>query len=290
MRAALDERANPLSTQGARCSNKAIFVVLGFSAILTAYAMLASVDPSVRLAALLGASILCATAMVVVAMHGLAESRLEAVRSLATGLLDVNARWSDLEAVRREHFKARTTFESLIAAIAAEAEHLREMQSELQRSVNGQRSIEEELLQQRQESLRQARAVEAWQMAAVEYVKGLERICEGDHEQLPPEVAKAYRKCADDFMRLMEPLGLNVIRPAAGIPFDERVHKIEGSEPAQGVSPGHIVRCVGWGFRLPATTIPARVLMPDAAESADKGEPAKGSLDESIAPPPPDHA
>lgn len=191
-------------------------------------------------------------------------ARAHALRGFSQSLLEVNARWTDLEAVRREHYKARTAIESLADGLVDEKADLVATCSELRQLVADRKQTDDELSRQRQETAMLDRKVREWEQVAKEFFQSLERVIEDTAGNLSPEVVKAYEKACRDFARCIGPTGADVIRPEKDAPFDGRLHKIVADEPSSEVMPGHVLRCTAWGFRFPDSIEHARVVLATA--------------------------
>lgn len=170
--------------------------------------------------------------------------KASALYDLPGALNAVRSEVTDLEAVRREHYRARTALEALLK----EAGEYSAQVAELQAGLEDRRRQEEELLEQRQQVIRLTKRVEEWADSAIQLFELLERGLA--HEELAPPYRQALEKTVRDYQRVVAPLGLDVIRPAPGDPLDDRVHRITGEQESNEVAPGTVLIVEGWGFRI----------------------------------------
>jgi len=185
--------------------------------------------------------------LVFFALPSLLNSRNRALSDFETVLREVLSRTGDLEAVRREHYKARTLTEGLVEKVRNQEQELCQIVSRFSESVQVLPRIEQELVTNRQELGNSRRQAKAWEDAAISYYQILERIL--SHEGLPAHYRDYVEKTVDDFSRLVGPLGLHLVRPRLNDLFNGNDCVIEEALPTKEVPVDRIVRCTAWGFQ-----------------------------------------
>lgn len=223
-------------------------------------AFVISERPALQLTLIISSAGLLALACILFAWSGAIDAGTRALIGLPGAMLEINAKLADLEAVRREHYKLRTNIESFSKSVETEKELLAAMRSDIEDVLETTLDHHAEIERHRGESNRRGKALEEWHNAAIEYVHGLERALAHAGE-LSPDAIKAYEKSASDFARLLRPLGIELIRPAPGDEFDDRLHEAAGQSESATVPEGRIVNCRAWGFRSTGGTTRAQVVL-----------------------------
>jgi molecular chaperone GrpE (heat shock protein) len=174
------------------------------------------------------------------------EIRLRAVVDLPEALRRVQDRYTDLEAARKEHYRARTTLDAAIERMEESRQIFAEIQDSFRKVVEAQHRLEDEMIQRRQELGESQRKAEQWQERAIHYIEGVERAL--SHDGLSSDYKAAAERGLEEYVRSLEPVGLRLLRPTVGDAFDAKLHEMAGEEAAEGKSPGTVLRCKQWGI------------------------------------------
>jgi molecular chaperone GrpE (heat shock protein) len=185
---------------------------------------------------------------------------------------DARNQLTDLQAIRKEYHKVRTDLEGVAAQTSASLKTLTDTLAQGLASLDArqkafdQAALDLQKAERDKMDLRQAkgdadRRTEAWQKAAFQFVQVLERTADPE-TGLAEGYLKAAGKLAGDFGRTFGPLGLQLIRPAAGDRFDERIHEFAAEVETAALDPGTVASCAQWGFLLgEVVTAKARVVL-----------------------------
>jgi len=176
---------------------------------------------------------------------------------------------AEVDHIKREQFKTRMLLDQIGETIRQEFNQISASSRETAQQVADKRVVEGELLEKRQEVVAQKAKALEWQNRAVDFLKSLENAL--SLSELDARYRKAIEKNCADFQRIIAPLGLDVISPQPGDPFEERWHTVTSEEGSAAFGSGRIVRCVSWGFRSGDQVLqPAEVVI---AKRADASEP-----------------
>lgn len=142
-----------------------------------------------------------------------------------------------LDGLNRELYKARLELQAALREIQQRGDTIAAELSGLHHS-------ERELaaLRMTNEALREH--TEEWFLRAVDFLKVLESALSS--EQLDPRMRAAMEKDAQSFLRIFSAMGVDVIIPAPGTPFDARLHNVVREDENGGDT---VQSCLGWGFR-----------------------------------------
>ncbi len=101
------------------------------------------------------------------------------------------------------------------------------------------------LIEQRQKDGELLRKIQAWEQAAIEFFRMLERAidCETDENK------RSIEKILSEFERTVINLGLERIIPQHNESLNEKFHEAVEEEESD-IVPGNILRCAGWGYRI----------------------------------------
>jgi molecular chaperone GrpE (heat shock protein) len=107
-------------------------------------------------------------------------------------------------------------------------------------------SLDEVLIYQRQENGNLKREIEGWEQAAVDYFRLLERAinCEADRNQ------SFLQKILDEFANITVVRGLERVIPRENQHLNEKLHEAVEIEESYEISPGNIIKCKYWGYRV----------------------------------------
>lgn len=161
---------------------------------------------------------------------------------------------TEFDDLRRDSFKLRTALADASDAIGQAnkelSDQLQRTSEELRRTIgylDKQLDVHEQLIEERLRTARLTQELNSWKRFALAYAQTLERTL------AHPCLTDAYRDAAatllHDFRRIVGPLGIDLIIPLQGDPFDERVHQSIGVEQVTGIPPFSVARCESWGFR-----------------------------------------
>jgi len=206
--------------------------------------------------------------------------KIGALHDFSGAMCEANARLTDLEAIRREHYKSRMALESLCQGIQDTAKRLIDTQAGIESALRDHAAIEDELLSQRQEASSLRKQMDLWRNGLVDFYRLFERTLDSENE-LQPDYRRAVTKTLDDFSRIIRPLGLDPICPETGDEFNDRIHQAVGAEENRDTPPGTVLRCTKWGFRMgstilePAGVVLARPRITETQASLTDGEPSR---------------
>jgi hypothetical protein len=196
--------------------------------------------------------LILAAGFILVALPSLFAVHRRSRDHVADTFRQVLDRAADLEAVRREHFKARSALDAAVERVEAVRDDLDGMASQVRDALENMNGLQKELVERRQDLGNAKRDIRKWEDAAVCYYQLLERIL--SHDALPQEYRNYVEKSVADFSRLVEPLGLTLIRPNPGDLFNERDCMIGEADP-EGEDVHRVTRCTSWGFRRSDGTV-----------------------------------
>ncbi len=174
---------------------------------------------------------------------------------------------AELENVRRDSFKLRTALASATDGIEKASQDLAarldETTNQTRRTLDylsRQLDIHEQLVQERLRSAQLTQELNSWRQFSVAYAHVLERTLA--HPCLTEAYRDAAAKLLHDYVRLAGPLGIDLVVPQQGDPFDERIHQIVDEQHVPGLPPLHVVRPESWGVRNGAVVLErARVIV-----------------------------
>ncbi|HLO84788.1 MAG TPA: nucleotide exchange factor GrpE [Nostocaceae cyanobacterium] len=106
----------------------------------------------------------------------------------------------------------------------------------------------------RQEQGNLRREIESWQNSAIDFLSVLETTI--TLPGLHPEYQKAVEKLTTTFSKTVEKQGIQIIRPNSNDEFDYIQH-IAQEEESQTVTPGNIIRCEAWGYKINGKVVQA---------------------------------
>lgn len=149
----------------------------------------------------------------------------------------------ELRRFSREYYKNTATIQEGSAAVEQLYSSLGDSSDQL---LNLQRSLDDILIQQRQENGNYKREIEQWLNASISFFKLLERamVYEENAENLA-----TIEKLTGEFGRIFSNRGLERIIPSVNEPFDDRLHEAIGETESADVGAGNILQCEGWGYR-----------------------------------------
>ena len=161
---------------------------------------------------------------------------------------------AELELLKREQFRTRAALEALEERLLARLEGTADER---------RAELEAEAARLRLEGAALAKRDVLWRERAIAFFKALENGLGAPG--LDAKYRRAIEKTLADFRRLVAPIGLDLIAPEAGSPFDERAHRAIGAAGAPGLPDGVVARCAAWGYRVGDEIVaPAEVLLADA--------------------------
>ncbi|MCE5247122.1 nucleotide exchange factor GrpE [bacterium] len=170
---------------------------------------------------------------------------------------------AELELLKREQFRTRAALEALEERLLARLEGTADER---------RAELEAEAARLRLEGAALAKRDVLWRERAIAFFKALENGLGAPG--LDAKYRRAIEKTLADFRRLVAPIGLDLIAPEAGSPFDERAHRAIGAAAAPGLPDGVVARCAAWGYRVGDEIVaPAEVLLADvgAAPLEERG-------------------
>jgi molecular chaperone GrpE (heat shock protein) len=198
------------------------------------------------------------------------------LQDLPAAFMDVRSQLTDIQAIRKEYFKVRSEIEGFSALVQASLEKsestaqraldlIAERHQAQEAAIADRKRLQDEAMSLRQAVGEAKREGEEWQKAALRFAEVIERT--GDPESgLSEAYLQAATKFAKDFDRTFQPLGLSLIRPAIGDPFDATVHEAGGYAETLSAKAGDVAVCQSWGHmtRARGVAVKARVLIAKA--------------------------
>lgn len=110
--------------------------------------------------------------------------------------------------------------------------------SETRSSFEKREALEKELWSARQQVSELVRNLNTWHESGIEWMDYIDRTLE--LEDLDENYRAAFRQAGAEYEKVLEKMGLTVINPEPGDPFDDRRHTAIGELPLEG-SPGGMV-------------------------------------------------
>jgi molecular chaperone GrpE (heat shock protein) len=220
--------------------------ILGFSLVFASIPGMAS---SVKIIALIISAVFVPLSMLFLVMPGVMrwKSRAwSAVSDLPDALKKVHETLTDVEVVRREHYRARTELERLHTKVQEEAARIEALERELSQRLLDTQKLDEALMHERMEKSRLNAQLKSWHEGAILFFQAIERALRS--EGLDPTYRDALKKSLKDYSRIAAARGLDVIQPERNDLFDDAIHEGAGEVDTEDVEPGHIVECVQWGY------------------------------------------
>lgn len=99
-----------------------------------------------------------------------------------------------------------------------------------------------------------------WNDRSIEVFRMIERVVKG--EDLDQGYRLAMTRTKDHFAKLVFPLGVQVLDPSGGDPFDDKLHQIVGEIEDSTQPPWTIIECVEWGYLVGGEVeTPAKVVI-----------------------------
>lgn len=228
-------------------------------------------DSSMRQVCLVMSSLLMLAATLVVVWPAVVEWRLSAVVDLPQTLSEVSASLADLEAVRREHFRARASIEQASVAFVQQTNAYAQELERLKGELRGIRELDAELRALRQEKGVLDDTIAAWYGVAVDICEQMDVML--SHEDILPETREALNQLAEGLFRTLQRMNFAVIRPAVGLPFDKHLHEKVAEECDAEIAAQSVIRCTKWGYQYPGRVEKAKVLVSRGAPPSQEDEP-----------------
>ncbi|MGF1524573.1 MAG: nucleotide exchange factor GrpE [Leptolyngbyaceae cyanobacterium] len=171
--------------------------------------------------------------LIIACIFFVAPTMLEAVMKLV----------EELRKFSREYYKNTATVQESSAAVEQLYSSLEDSNGQL---LKLQRSLDEILIQQRQENGNFKREIEHWLNASISFFKLLERAL--IYEKNPENLA-IIEKLTVEFSRIVSSRGLERIIPSTNELFDERFHEAIKESESSDIEAGNILQCESWGYR-----------------------------------------
>ncbi len=181
---------------------------------------------------------------------------------------------NDFNRLQKELFKIRTFLEEMNGRVATEIGQIKSDVTAMGQSVTDLQVDHEELIRLRQQSQLLNGTIHEWQKRSIDYLRSIENAL--SNPELDPAYRRSLEKTVRDFRRMMAAMGLTVIIPVPGDPYDERVHQVMGENQSGSNT---VSECKSWGFVMGDTVFaPAGVILGRPAASAPKKpEPFSGN-------------
>lgn len=173
----------------------------------------------------------------------------------------------DLKRVGREYYNNTAAIQD--NSVFVEKLH-NGIEREFSRFVESNKSLENLLIEVRQEKGNLQRELENWQESTIEFFQLLERALE---LQQNPDVQESLKKNLKEFERIVNKRGFYRIAPTPQDKFDEIQHEWKGKESSSEVEPGNILKCERWGYKSGAKVLQlAEVILAIAPENSNASE------------------
>lgn len=183
-------------------------------------------------------------AMIFLVLPSWLEHRAQVLDQLAVGLAELERRQYDLEAVRREHRKALARAEETQEQAAALVDRLEEQSRQLAELFR----MKEELLASRQEGQRLQKRLDDWVQVLVDHCDDQHRLL--SHDGVSPDYHAGVDRSLLQLTRALRSLGLDVVQPGPGDPFDDRLHRAAETVAAEDPAAHQVVTaCLRPGYR-----------------------------------------
>ena len=191
-----------------------------------------------------------AAAMVFLVLPSWLEHRARVLDRLAVALARLEERQYDLESVRREHRKAQARAEEVADRVA----ELLGRVEEQARSLAELARFREELLGSRQEGQRLQNRLDEWSRAFMDHLDDQYRLL--SHDGVSADYHAGVERVRGQLVRTLRSLGLDVVDPAPGEPFDDRLHQAAETGAATAEVPAeHVLACLHPGYRRGETVL-----------------------------------
>jgi len=156
---------------------------------------------------------------------------------------DLDQRVASIESVRREHAKTNLSLKGIREGLDEDQRVVREQREALVATGEG---VRRDLGEFRGELIEIRQRLAGERDARNQVDERLMAVADQIHRKLDLE---GIRGVLDDVSRQYQVLGLDLIHPEPGTPFDERLHSVAEERAAEGVPPRHIVGCLEMGYR-----------------------------------------
>jgi hypothetical protein len=196
---------------------------------------------------------LVAGALLSFAWTAVAAARIAALDALPAALRDVRDYLGEITILKREYNRIQQGLGGTRDEVVAAAGKLLEAHDHLVRSHESNRAADQALFLVRQEAVREAETAERWRYAAVEHCRALERALRAT--DLGEEYAAGVAKIGEDFIGLLGSLGISVIRPRAGEPFRDDLHRARANDTTLTGNSLVVASCESWGYQAGAETL-----------------------------------
>jgi molecular chaperone GrpE (heat shock protein) len=153
---------------------------------------------------------------------------------------------ADLEAVRREHYKARTASEALVTKVGEQIAQMGSLAANVASLKEAYARLETEMMSYRQSNAAQRREIDEWRSAVIEALDAASRPL--SDTTIDPHIAAGIQNQLRVLEQAVSGLNLNILRPKLGDAFDGRTHEVVEQNAANGVEPGIILECRAWGY------------------------------------------
>lgn len=131
------------------------------------------------------------------------------------------------------------------------------------------------VLELRSERERLVRHIESWRERVIALLDSYEATI--GEQGLDEAYRRAFAKCRRDLLRAVQPLGLDVIEPKPGDPFDEGLHRIVGEETKPGADASRIQALRRSGYRIGSDVLRHADVVTGFVGVADDGIPVPAS-------------
>jgi molecular chaperone GrpE (heat shock protein) len=148
-----------------------------------------------------------------------------------------------------EQKKLQRTYYTNTNAILDNSTAVKELYDKLEQTLGElddfRNSVEKMLIEQRQINGELQRKINHWEQAATEFFCLLERAVDYETD----ENTRLINRILDGFARIVMNLGMERIIPQPDESLNEKFHEAIDEEESN-ITPGNIVRCVNWGYKI----------------------------------------
>jgi molecular chaperone GrpE (heat shock protein) len=175
----------------------------------------------------------------------LLKANLSALLDFPEALSEVSSMISDIDLLRKEHYRLKNTIDGIYQSWQGEMEKI---SLSLEQMLKRMEEIDTNLLDARQKNGELTRRIDLWVKTSIDYITFFERTLGID--DINEDYRKSVEKSYSEFRRLIEPLGLDIIKPDVGEKFDGRIHEYISGENSADIDKESVIRCIECGFRI----------------------------------------
>ncbi|MCB1189877.1 MAG: nucleotide exchange factor GrpE [Leptospiraceae bacterium] len=162
-------------------------------------------------------------------------------------LKSVSSEMANLELVRKEHYKTKTSYEELKNGLKKEVEVMVGVGDSLKESMSFYKGLENEVFNLRQTNIKLNKNLENWNRVSIEFIESVYRPL--SYTEIDENYKLALNKVIKDFRGYVSAVGLDIIYPEVGSPFNDLIHEILETKETSELEPNSIVECKEPGYK-----------------------------------------